>query len=249
METQGYPLEMRAASIFRTAGFRVTQSDTYVDQESGKVREVDLVCSHDELGGLASTKIVIECKSGEKPWIVFSSLHVLENRNRFFAYADLSVDLQSTLLKCEYDLVRQKLSWIEKPNRTGYSVVQVFKQNEDEAYGVARALMKAARAQLREAGRATPPLTAIFPVLVIDTALFECYLGDNGTIQLTEVSEAEFLPTGDSPCVRIVTFPALPHFSQAAWTETDSLLELLKPAIAEQLDRLSNPTRRRFRKE
>jgi len=248
LETQGYPLEMRAASIFRAAGFQVVQSDTYVDKESGKSREIDLVCSHDEPGGIASAKIVVECKSGEKPWIVFSSSHVLEGRNRFFVYADLSQGLRSALLKCEYDLVRRKLAWIEKPDRTGYSVVQAFKQNEDEAYGVAQALVKAARAQLLKASREKSPFTVIFPVLVIDAPLFECYLDDRGSIQLTELSEMEFLPKDDSPCVRIVTFPVLPRFSETARAETDSLMELLRPAVAEELDRLANPTRRRFRK-
>jgi hypothetical protein len=90
--------------------FEVVQSDTYVDKESGKSREIDLVCSHDEPGGIASTRIVVECKSGEKPWIVFSSSHVLEGRNRFFVYADLSHGLRSALLKCEYDLVRKELA-------------------------------------------------------------------------------------------------------------------------------------------
>lgn len=247
LETQGYPLEMRAASIFRAAGFQVVQSDTYSDQESGKLREIDLVCSRDEQTGLGLAKIVVECKSGEKPWIVFSTSHVLENHNRFFSYADLSQDLRDALLKCGFDLVRRKLSWLEKPDRIGYSVVQAFKQNEDEAYGVAQALLKAARAQLVQAAARSSRFTAVFPVLVIDSPLFKCYLDDEGAIQLTEVSEAEFLPKSDSPCVRIVTFPALQAFSEAAWTETNSLLEVLKPAIADALDRIANPNRRRFR--
>jgi hypothetical protein len=138
---------------------------------------------------------------------------------------------------------------IEKPDRTGYSVVQAFKQNEDEAYGVAQALLKAARAQLLKATREQSPFTAIFPVLVIDTPLFECFLDNSGNIQLTELSEMEFLRKDDGPCVRIVTFPVLPRFSETARAETDSLLELLRPAVAEELDRLANPTRRRFRKE
>jgi hypothetical protein len=247
LESQGYPLEMRAASIFRAAGFQVVQSESYVDQESGKLREVDFVCSHDDEVGFVSTKIVVECKSGDKPWIVFSSPHVLENYNRYFAYAILSSDMKSALLKCEYDLIRRKLSWVEKPRRTGYSVVQAFKQNEDEAYGVSQALVKAARAQLPIAEPAVHPkqqFATVFPVLVIDSPLFECYLGDKGSVQLAEVSEAEFFVRGDGPCVRIVTFPALPLFSRAAWTETHSLLELLKPAVAKAIDRLKNPGRR-----
>ncbi len=251
LETQGYPLEMRAASIFRTAGFQVVQSDTYVDPESGKVREIDLVCSHDDRVGLASTKIVVECKSGDKPWIVFSSPHVLEKFNRYLAYAILSPSVQNALLKCEYDHIRQKRSWVEKPNRTGYAVVQAFKQNEDEAYGILQALIKAARTQLRTQDQTMvepePRFDAIFPVLAIDSPLFECYLDRKGDIHLTEVPEAEFFVKGDGPCVRIVTSPSLTRFSRVAWQETDSLLKLLKPAIAKALDRLKNPPRRIFK--
>ena len=46
LETQGYTLEMRAASAFRAIGFDVRQSSHYDDPETGKSREIDVTPQH-----------------------------------------------------------------------------------------------------------------------------------------------------------------------------------------------------------
>jgi hypothetical protein len=90
LQKEGYPAEMQAAAIFRAAGFTVRQGHHYLDDETGKSREIDLVCAFDDPAGLGSFRVVAECKSSAKPWIVFASESVLTGYNRFAAYAVMS---------------------------------------------------------------------------------------------------------------------------------------------------------------
>ena len=78
LKKEGYPLEMRTAAAFRRVGFTVRQSQHYVDSESGKSRENDAVCSIGDDLGIASLQIVVECKTSDKPWVVFSSEYTVQ---------------------------------------------------------------------------------------------------------------------------------------------------------------------------
>jgi hypothetical protein len=69
----GFPLEMTAASAFRQAGFEVQQSATYVDLQSEKGREIDVLASDPDLIGFIDLSVVVECKSSTKPWVVLTS--------------------------------------------------------------------------------------------------------------------------------------------------------------------------------
>jgi len=76
LETQGYPLEMRAAETLRGRGFAVAPGTYYQDAESKEVREIDLVAyvqrADPEI--ILRISVVAECKSSrDKPWVVFES--------------------------------------------------------------------------------------------------------------------------------------------------------------------------------
>jgi len=43
LNEQGYPLEMRVASVLQQGGFRVVQSEYFSDPETGDSRELDIV--------------------------------------------------------------------------------------------------------------------------------------------------------------------------------------------------------------
>src|SRR5260370_33584405 len=74
---EGYPLEMRVASVFRSLGFRVDQGTYYQDPQSSDLREIDLVVSIQDdrtTGILMRVNYVIECKSSRTaPWVLFTS--------------------------------------------------------------------------------------------------------------------------------------------------------------------------------
>jgi hypothetical protein len=90
LRTEGYPTELNAAAILRAVGFEVRQGMHYIDPDSSKSREIDLVCLARDPRGIAQLSFVAECKSSAKPWIVFTSPYVLKGYNRFGAYALLS---------------------------------------------------------------------------------------------------------------------------------------------------------------
>jgi predicted RecB family endonuclease len=69
---------MRVAEEFRQAGFDVQQSEFYIDQESGKPREIDVVAEKRyALEGLPAGVrfvFVVECKRATaKPWVFLST--------------------------------------------------------------------------------------------------------------------------------------------------------------------------------
>jgi Holliday junction resolvase-like predicted endonuclease len=76
LQSQGYPLEMRAAAAYRDAGFRVVQSNYYQDPESSDWREIDVVADRTWIAAETNSvpiriMFVAECKaSREKPWIL-----------------------------------------------------------------------------------------------------------------------------------------------------------------------------------
>ena len=75
----GFPLEMEAASAFRSAGFGVRQSFTYTDPQSEKGREIDVLAQDPDWMGVIEISFVLECKASSKPWVVLTSEDALEN--------------------------------------------------------------------------------------------------------------------------------------------------------------------------
>jgi hypothetical protein len=77
VEKQGYSLEMRVAKKFRDVGFRVSQFEHYIDQESQSVRPVDVVASltKDIDNSTVNMKIFVECKyvANNKAWAIITT--------------------------------------------------------------------------------------------------------------------------------------------------------------------------------
>jgi len=73
LEVQGHSLEMRVAKKFGESGFRVSQFEHYVDQESKAVRQIDVVASLSKRveHNLITLNLIIECKYAKsKPWVI-----------------------------------------------------------------------------------------------------------------------------------------------------------------------------------
>jgi hypothetical protein len=231
----GFPLEMEAASAFRNAGFEVRQSGTFVDLESNKGREIDVVASDPDWIGIVNISFVIECKASPNPWVVLASQDALANFNRIFAFSILSPDALEACVSRIHGSFSTIKRYIMRPNQGGYGLRQAFGKGDDAAYTAAMSAIKGCHDLARKGSGDFPALTFAFPVIVVDAPLFECTRKDDGKIELSRVQASEFLfsahvPEPVSTCVKVVHREHLPKF-------------------ASEMKQLANAIRQEFKKE
>ena len=232
LEKQGYSLEMRAASAFRKAGLEVRQSSYYIDPETAKPREMDVEAISTSFLGYVDIRFFVECKSGDKPWVLLCSPDTLRNYNRFFAFCAMSRRCREVLT--EEDLgsgLIHRYPWLSTYDViAAYSLRQAFSSELDSAYAAAMNVIKACHYHV--AAQYTPPshLHFAFPVIVVDTPLIRCTLGANGEIELQEVEQGELLFRGHKlgTCIRIVTLSHLSAFASEAKQVAEQLREELR---------------------
>jgi len=234
LEGEGFPLEMRTAAAFRSAGFEVRQSSYYLDPESGKGREIDVVATDPDTLGLVQIHVVIECKSGKTPWILLTSEDALSGYNRLFALGVLSQDALASLADRAGELMNS-FPWLRKSNRNGYALRRAFGGDSDVAYSAAMGVAKACGHLVRPPDTEwRAPFILAFPVIVVDTPLIECTLESNGHLRLEDISQGEFLfdtrlPHYSGCCIRVVTQAHISAFAREAKSAADELRAALKP--------------------
>jgi hypothetical protein len=234
LEGEGFPLEMRVAAAFRKTGFDVRQSSLYTDPESAKNREIDVIATDPDHIGIVEIHFVVECKSSKKPWVLLTSEDVLSNYNRLFALGVLSKDVLKSFAHRTGELM-ETLPWLRKSSRSGYALRHAFSGSHDFAYSAAMSVAKACDSLVRQPdARYIAPFILAFPVIVIDTPLFECTLKSNGQIQLDEVSQGEFLfvarlPSRFGACIRVITDGNVQTFAQEARKAAEQFRAALKP--------------------
>lgn len=151
-QKQGYSLEMRVARIFHEAGFAVSQFESYVDPESGSLREIDVVASvtHEVAGIAASFALLIECKHCPKPWVLLTSprrsasyycfSRILQGNFDVHEWREYSTFQARVLARMLASLGRTEAATMDffcLPQRPGYAIVEAFKERErakDNAY-------------------------------------------------------------------------------------------------------------------
>jgi hypothetical protein len=156
---------------------------------------------------------ICECKSGprsQKPWIVFTSSHhpiqslPLLRFMRFGSSLGLKLLLEGARSATEIET----LDIFKAPERCGYSLaVAHLKSNDnnigskkdansdqgyDHAFGTLMKLTATAKAAAAELESTSALLVnfLIFPVIVVDTPIVECWLDDTNQIQLQECDRA-----------------------------------------------------------
>lgn len=229
----GFPLEMRAASCFQKAGFEVRQSYHYHDPNKGVGREIDVMANLSSEYGQINIVFLLECKSGNFPWMVLCSDFAFDNYNRIDLLAVTSQRAREYMLKNFASTFKE---FCTSGGRGGYGFRQAMGGKEDQAYGATIGLMNAAQAiryELR--GRANDHLTVIIPVLVVDTPLFECSLSDDNDIDVVEVDRScflfnSYLPSRVGCMVRVVTLDALERFSESSAQLAKKICDGLVPA-------------------
>lgn len=241
---QGYPLEMRVAAALREIGFNVIQSRYFTDPENGKAREIDVIASYPEFTGCIDVSFIIECKvSKNKPWLLFSSEHTLEGFNRLLTYCIHSKSARQILIKKGMDIFLQ-LRWMKKEGRTAYGVTQAFTTGDDTTFKAATSVLKAAIARKMEFNKTFgEPFLFIFPVILVDGLLFDCYLKEDGKLSIKEIDNGfYFFPwniKGEAgTCIQIISLNNLPNFAKEAMAASDSLTSLLKNDIDKKFNEI-----------
>lgn len=223
-------MEMRTASAFRAAGFEVRQSSYYTDAETGKAREIDVLAIDPDFRGIVNIQFFVECKSSRNPWVLLTSPDTGHGYNRLFAFSAMSRKARDVL--AETDRLRRMLAefpWFRKEGLIGYSLRQAFSEN-DAAYAGALTVVKACDSFVHEHDGRLESIDIGFPIIVVDTPLTRCVLGESGEIELEEIAEGEFLFVGHKlgTCIRVVTASRLTSFAAEARQVANQLRSELK---------------------
>lgn len=216
----GFPLEMEAAFAFREAGFFVRQSAVLPDPQSDKGREIDVLANDPDFIGVIDISFVVECKSSSNPWVIFTSEDAFSLYNRVHAFAMTSGAAKEALSKRLGKDWWEK--WIARSEYGGYGFRQALRKDADPAYTAAIGAVKACHGIAQDRSSSSIPLLAFaFPVIVVDSPLFECSRNAEGALKLVEVPISEFLFSAHIPenigcSVKVVTKAHLPIFAKWA---------------------------------
>jgi hypothetical protein len=253
----GFTLEMRAAAVFRRAGFEVRQSSLYLDTETGKWREIDLIAKDPDptFMGIIAVYFAIECKSSKKPWILLTSPDTLVGYSRFSALGVLSKEAETAFgerLLRESAAFIDTLPWLRK-GIAGYAFRQAHSDQQDRAYSAAISVAKACEFLAHHPEHRFPRFILAFPVIVIDTPLVQCGLARGSKLNLRQVKQGEFLFLARLPgffgsCIRVVTLEGLPAFAREAKRAAGEFRAALKREQEEVEKSLGLPIKQRARK-
>jgi len=232
----GFPLEMDAAAAFKKANFDVVQSFVYQDPQQNKGREVDVIAYDPDWIGVIDISFVLECKSSSKPWVVFTSEDTLSIRSRLLTFAVSSKDAKDIMAThvMNNGLLKQI---IHSQTINGYGFHQALGNKNDKAYAAVIGLAKACTDITATEGTSSyPEFSFAFPVIVIDSPLYECARTEDGELKLTEVEESSFLFSAYLPhktgcCIRVVKKEKLTDFANKAKNIADEIRHALKPEV------------------
>lgn len=233
LEKQGYSLEMRTSAAFREAGFEVRQSSYCLDPETNEGREINMIAIDPDILGAIKIQFVIECKATQKPWVLLSSLDTVMGYNRYFAYGILSEKALDAYIERGTELI-DSLPWLEKEGLIGYSLREAFSDGKDIAQSVGKSIANACEFIVRPPNeKYIAPYIIVFPIIVVNTPLFECSLQNDGNLKLEEVDKGEFLfpsykPKSFGACIRVITEKYLQTFAKEAKTSAEKIREAFK---------------------
>lgn len=188
LETQGYPLEMMVARLFRANRFRIVQSEYYKDADTGAQRETDITArvDHEFDGLLVRIEFVIECKSTpEKPWVLFTGGRGLADPARVAQRAASRLGSKALMQLCQRKDI-QDLALFRMHEHSAYGMTQAFTTGNDVTFASATSVSKATSAEIAEVNEyssvASPVCLIVIPLIVINAELAEAYLDDGGEL-------------------------------------------------------------------
>ncbi|MEZ4873975.1 MAG: hypothetical protein R2793_00590 [Flavobacteriaceae bacterium] len=239
LNKNGYPLEMNVARSLRGQGFEIAQSILYIDSETGKYRETDIIAHvTKEINKVwFNITFVFECKKTiNKPWIVFKSdsgFKFKKDKLPIFASNNGQL-LVSEISKNNY--YRSPLIFPDLKNY-GYNVATSFSENKDLAYSATQSVLKATEYLVRKSNESTSRFCNIYiPVIVIEGDLIEAQLDWEGKIDLIEVDYSSLLTTKSfdeqhSNILRIVSADYLGKFAMEVMDECQDFFRKYKAEL------------------
>lgn len=238
LNLQGYPLEMRVASALRNSGFLVQHSTYYIDPETSKSREIDIISTRHDQYGMVQIHFVIECKSSKKPWILFSAEYTQEGLNPLQELA-ITSERASEFITDNAQSLYDSLAWVAKKGRVGYSMTQAFTEGQDTPYEAILSAVKASvslyiKNENQEIWKI--PFLFAFPVIITASPLYECFLDKDGSMQIQEIHEGSLYFDGKignftGTCIRVISESALERFKNDIDGISECLMSLLKEDI------------------
>lgn len=198
---EGYPFEMTVARIFRKHNLQVYESSYYLDSETGKYREIDLLVYYvRHLSGnrVFNVKFIIECKYAPQPWLLFDSPDG--------AYKNLTIDYlikgntsgQEFLRQFgSYDKTSTEGNLFIYDSNIGYGLIETMKnKNEgriDLAYKSVDAAFKVVEHEIDKNKENHHVCELYIPIVVIKGKLFKCSQDDKEETHVNEINHANLL--------------------------------------------------------
>ncbi|GGD99613.1 hypothetical protein [Planktosalinus lacus] len=200
----GFQTELEVASILKKNGWKVEPNTNYVDYDSNKSREIDIIAYKNPSGGsiYLELHLVVEVKKSNKPWIVFTS----EFKQTFYhRYASGLLKKFANKKKGFKSNILTRKSPNSSFERIGTSYKEAFKK-PNEPSKIYEALLSACKASLFRFTEEAPPkelerdpfdpnhpveIYIYHPIIVLEGILIEAYLNEEGEI---EISESDFIP-------------------------------------------------------
>ena len=226
----GLPLELKTASAFAAEGFDAFHSVIYLDPETQKGREIDVVAVQGSGGAEPHVRYVVECKASpkdqSKPWIVIVSE---KHKPGMFGVDYLGI-VSKPFTRVSRAVARSILGTPEVANmRTGgYLLRQAFSGEQDIAYTTSLSVINAAKAVLANNPILHKSFAFVQPVIVVEGPLFECEMKDDDQFVLREVtvSAYTFTQANREVCsIRIASKEGLPLLARQC-RETANLLKV-----------------------
>lgn len=250
---EGYPLEFSTATIFHKHGFRTHQGYYVKDNQSGSLREIDVIAQATRSLDSAFVRVeyVVECKwAGDKPWVVFTSETHTIAPTACIAQTIGSEAGQALLWCLAHDKTLQSLDAFHTPKQAGFNGRQAFSKGNDVFYNALQSVASAAISLKRDLDRgekhperAVRFAVIILPLIVVEGMLFEAsFDSESGQIVLAERdrirvhwrgAESSIFPF---TTVDLVTANSLDEFVSHRAEEAKTLLSSLTAALKQLQD-------------
>lgn len=241
IQKEGYPLEFYTADVFARAGFEICQSLYVPDisEGSNKRREIDVCAMVEKAVNTPPVTITfaVECKwSNKKPWIVFSSRRNNLNPQTYITQSIGSFLGYSALCQLASDTDVQQLSTFRGCERSGFSMRQAFSGDFDICYSSLQSIVSGAAGLAKvydEQGLLGKRVAIVFPVIVIDGALYETYYDQTKEAVVSQgITHTQVHWRGSNTkngitTVDIVTKKHLEEFAKIRMSETKVLIDKL----------------------
>jgi hypothetical protein len=193
IKDQGYPLEMYCENLLSENSFNVIQSLHYEDEETKKYREIDILATKFKIHNNVTFNfsIVIECKlSKEKPWLLFVRKPHMDYKEEVLK--DVFMTYNGRILVAKSTEIKSLSLLTINSEKIGFNLTQCFTSGKDIPYQALMSTINACEYLVRKSDSSTKNFCNFyFPVIVIDTDLYECQstVADDITIYKVEASK------------------------------------------------------------